>query len=255
MVDVGGHKLRILRGGQGSPTVVFESGIGGNIDNWDTVVLAVNQITSTLGYSRAGTEPSEPASGPRTPLIVAEELHTLLANARIKPPYVLVGHSLGAVYVRVFTLKYPGEVVGLVLVDGSTERQFVAAHALDPNSPISTAPTEMPAAMKAALSPNVRSEMEGMIATNISGVLEVPGCLPDIPMVVLTSLQSPAPGVPEVDFMMKLKRQLQQDIFQSTTYGMLIVTKKSPHNIMRTEPDLVINAIRFVVGAARAPAS
>jgi hypothetical protein len=142
-----------------------------------------------------------------------------------------------------------------VLVDGSTERQFVAAHALDPNSPISKAPTEMPAAMKAALSPNVRSEMEGMIATNISGVLEVPGCLPDIPMVVLTSLQSPAPGVPEVDFMMKLKRQLQQDIFQSTTYGMLIVTKKSPHNIMRTEPDLVINAIRFVVGAARAPAS
>jgi len=245
MINVGGHKLRTLQGGQGSPTVVIETGLGGNIGGWSKILPAVNKFTSTFAYSRAGTPPSESAPGPRTPRVIAKELHTLLKNAGVKPPYVLAGWSLGGLYVRVFTLKYPSEVAGLVLVDGSSEHDITLRDTFGPKN--------MTPAVRAATPPAQLAELDGFAATLDAGALEVPGNLPDLPMVVITSLKTSAQGGPEADPHIKLWRQLQSDIFQSTTYGMHIVTDRSSHNIIWDEPNLVINAIRFVVDTARAP--
>jgi len=238
-----------VRGGQGNPTVIFESGLGGKIADWDKVRPAVDKFASTFCYSRAGYASSdEPPPGPRTPADIADDLHVLLERAGIKPPYVLVGHSLGGMSMRVFAIKHPSEVVGLVLVDTGVERIMVAARAIDPASPLSQ-PITLTDSDRARMTPGQLAEMEGFIATQAAGTLGVQGELPDVPMVVITSIQTANREGPQKDFEMKLKRQLQSDIFQSTTYGMHIVTDRSPHNIMRTEPDLVINAIRFVVDA------
>jgi len=120
-VDVGGHSLNLLIGGQGSPAVVFEGGFGAGIASWSTVQKEVAAFARTVSYDRAGLGQSELGPKPRTAKQIATELHTALEKAGVKPPYVLVGHSFGGIYARVFAEMYPKEVVGMVLLDPSQE--------------------------------------------------------------------------------------------------------------------------------------
>ena len=120
-VDVGGHGLQFLVGGQGSPAVIFEGGFGTGIASWSTVQRDVAAFAQTVSYDRAGIGQSDPGPKPRSAKQIAAELHTALEKAGVKPPYVMVGHSFGGIYVRVFADMYPKEVVGLVLIDPSQE--------------------------------------------------------------------------------------------------------------------------------------
>jgi pimeloyl-ACP methyl ester carboxylesterase len=120
-VDVGGHSLNLLIGGQGSPAVVFEGGFGAGIASWSTVQKEVAAFARTVSYDRAGVGQSELGPKPRSAKQIATELHTALENAGVKPPYVLVGHSFGGIYARVFAERYPKEVAGMVLLDPSQE--------------------------------------------------------------------------------------------------------------------------------------
>lgn len=120
-VSIGGRALNILCSGTGSPAVILESGYGLPGYSWLRVQPAIARATRTCWYDRAGNGWSDAATGPRYSDSVAHDLHALLGAARIPPPYVLVGHSLGAFHVRVFNALYPREVAGLVLVDPSNE--------------------------------------------------------------------------------------------------------------------------------------
>jgi len=120
-VDVGGHSLQLLVGGQGSPAVVFEGGFGAGIASWSRVQKDVAAFAQTVSYDRAGLGQSDPGPKPRSAKQIATELHVALQKAGIKPPYVMVGHSFGGIYVRVFADMYPNEVAGLVLIDPSQE--------------------------------------------------------------------------------------------------------------------------------------
>ena len=117
LVDVGGHKLHIHCLGTGSPTVVTENGLGSSSPDWSLVQPAVSQTTRICSYDRTGSGWSEAGPGPRTSHQISAELHTLLTNAGIAGPYVLVGHSAGGMHVQVYASQYPAEVAGLVLVD------------------------------------------------------------------------------------------------------------------------------------------
>jgi len=119
MVDVGDHRLHINCVGQGSPTVILESGLGTMSADWANVQPEVAKTTRVCAYDRAGTGWSEPGPEPRDPKQIARELHTLLGNAGIDGPYVLVGQSFGGLYVRMYASQYPSEVEGMVLVDAS----------------------------------------------------------------------------------------------------------------------------------------
>jgi len=123
MVDVGGYRLHIFCEGSGSPTVIMESGLGDSSLIWARVRPESVKITRTCVYDRAGLGWSEPSPQPRTAATIVEELHTLLVNGAITGPYVLVGHSIGGAYVRLYAHTYPESVVGMVLVDSSHEEQ------------------------------------------------------------------------------------------------------------------------------------
>lgn len=117
MVDVGGHRLHINCKGTGSPVVVIDAGLGDWSTSWGFVQPQVAKITRVCAYDRAGMGWSEPGPLPRDAAQFAKELHALLHNANIPGPYILVGHSLGGLPVRVFTHDYPSEVAGVVLID------------------------------------------------------------------------------------------------------------------------------------------
>jgi pimeloyl-ACP methyl ester carboxylesterase len=121
MVDVGGHRLHLYCVGEGSPTVILESGHGAVSLNWSLVQLQVATTVRTCAYDRAGLGWSELGPNPRTPERIAQELHVLLANAGVEPPYIMVGHSVGGKHIRMFTELYPDDVVGLVFVDARHE--------------------------------------------------------------------------------------------------------------------------------------
>ncbi|UCH60998.1 MAG: alpha/beta hydrolase, partial [Anaerolineales bacterium] len=124
LVDVGGYKLHINCMGQGSPTVILEAGWGDYSATWTYVQPEVAKTTRVCSYDRAGYGWSEPNSHPRTANAEVEELHTLLVNAKVQGPYVLVGHSLGGMLMRVYAHNYPDEVVGMVLLDSVHEEQY-----------------------------------------------------------------------------------------------------------------------------------
>jgi pimeloyl-ACP methyl ester carboxylesterase len=120
-IDARGHNLDMLVGGEGAPTVVFEAGFGAGLTSWSTVQSNIAKFARTVSYDRAGIGQSEAGPRPRTAKQIALELHTALQNAGMGPPYVLVGHSFGGLYVRVFADMYPKEVTGMVLIDPSQE--------------------------------------------------------------------------------------------------------------------------------------
>ena len=123
MVDVNGIQMRLDCRGSGSPTVVLEAGAGGSSSSWIRIQNDVAGFTRVCSYDRPGFGWSDPVHESLSPVQVAEMLHTLLENSGESPPYLMVGHSFGGIYIRAFTAGYPDEVVGMVLVDSSHENQ------------------------------------------------------------------------------------------------------------------------------------
>jgi pimeloyl-ACP methyl ester carboxylesterase len=124
LVDVGYHSLHINCVGQGSPTVILEAANGGMSAHWTRVQQEVAETTHVCAYDRAGLGWSEPGPEPRDAKQISSELHPLLEGAGIEGPYVLVGHSYGGLYARMYAARYPDEVAGVVLVDSSHPEQF-----------------------------------------------------------------------------------------------------------------------------------
>jgi pimeloyl-ACP methyl ester carboxylesterase len=121
LVDIGGRKMNLYCSGQGATTVVFDAPSGQAGWNWFRVQPAVARHTRACVFDRAGLGFSDPAKRPNTSENVAEDLHKLLAGAGVKPPYVMVGNSLGGANVQVYAYRYPAEVKGLVLVEPQHE--------------------------------------------------------------------------------------------------------------------------------------
>lgn len=124
-VDVGGFSLHIYcTGAEDGPTVVVDTGMGDFSTGWQGIQPAVSESARICTYDRAGYGWSDSSPQPRTAAQMAIELHQLLVNAKIEPPYILVGHSLGGFTVRVFANQYPDEVAGMILVDSGHEDQL-----------------------------------------------------------------------------------------------------------------------------------
>ena len=121
LVDIGGYKLHIDMKGKGSPAVVMIAGSQAFSFDWSLVMPGISGITQVCTYDRPALAWSDPGPMPRTFDQDIYELHTLLQKSGVKPPYILVGHSLGGIIARLFEKKYPTEVKGLVLVDATSE--------------------------------------------------------------------------------------------------------------------------------------
>jgi pimeloyl-ACP methyl ester carboxylesterase len=124
LVSVGDHELHIYCVGTGRPTVILEAGGGLMSAHWAWVQSEVAGASQVCAYDRAGSGWSERGPTPRDAQQVATELYTLLLQAEMEGPYVLVGHSIGGLYVRTFAAQYPNDVAGLVLVDSSHPDQM-----------------------------------------------------------------------------------------------------------------------------------
>ena len=131
-VDIGGRTLNLYCSGQGAPTVILET--GGNSPGYAWLLLQSKMaaFTRACWYDRAGVGWSDPPSSPRTSASIAADLHEALQRARVLPPYVMAGGSVGGEYVHIYTARYPADVAGLVLIDSAVPGMHEPDFALAP---------------------------------------------------------------------------------------------------------------------------
>lgn len=227
-VAVDGRTIRMLVAGSGDNTVVFENGYGAPLESWAKVQPEVSRFATTVTYDRAGFGLSEDGPLPRDGRHIATELHRALRLADVPPPYVIVGHSLGGLYVRVFAGLYPDEVAGMALVD----------------------PTQDAAWFQGSDLPELSSLFDTLNQARASSIPT------GIPVVLINAM-----GPPEVPFATRPMRetrakQRRELPAESRRYeqwlkgipgGRLIVTEYSGHNVPHEQPELVVETVRRVV--------
>jgi pimeloyl-ACP methyl ester carboxylesterase len=285
LVDIGGgRRLWLECRGTGSPTVVLESGYPDTADVWDTVALApgsdqtavlpgVASFTRVCAYDRPGTlfppdgrSRSDPVPQPRTAADVVADLHALLHTAGVPGPYVMAGHSLGGIIIRLYAATYPDEVAGLVLVDSSHEDQnarFKAALG-DENWAAFERLQEQELASLADDSTLERIDLDASFDQLRQAAAAHP--LPPLPLVVLTRGVPASSQVPPEaraalppDFPWEtfdtVWQELQDELAALAPEARHVVAAESGHYIQIQQPDLVIAAIEQVVAAVRDPST
>jgi pimeloyl-ACP methyl ester carboxylesterase len=133
MVEVdAGRRLNLVCLGEGSPTVIFESGLAEPTSNWFKVQPEIAKRTQACSYDRAGVGFSDAPTRAGSSANAVDDLHRLLVEAGVPPPYVLVGHSYGGMHARLYSYTHPQDVLGLVLVDPTHEDQTEGYRLLSP---------------------------------------------------------------------------------------------------------------------------
>jgi pimeloyl-ACP methyl ester carboxylesterase len=239
-VDAGGPQLRMFIAGAGHPAVVFENGAGEQLDVWRRTQDAVSEFATTIAYDRAGSGGSSDGPLPRDGRQVARELHAALQKSAVPPPYVLVGHSLGGLYVRIYASLYPQDVAALVLVDPSLHDD----DAVDPE----------------ILADSTYPEMNGMVAT-MQQALEAP--VPaGLPVYVISAMGArEEPWFTPADNAARERRaeERAKALASRTAWlngldnGRHIVTENSGHIVPVEQPALVIDTIREALARVASP--
>jgi pimeloyl-ACP methyl ester carboxylesterase len=252
MFDIGGYKVHLSCAGEGTPTVLLESGNGPTSAGWAWVQAEIAGSTRVCSYDRAGTGRSEESPNARDAHHIAQELHALLDAAKVDRPLVLVGHSYGGLYARQYASMYPAEIAGMVLVDSAHPDQWTrhpaAAEQLagmvasmsqtievaPPDPPVNT-DLPAPAAKRMAVEGNTvkhlntaRREFLATTATN-DQVRRSSVRLGGIPLVVLSATQHDFP--PELQAEMEATHvELQKELATLSSHGVLRLADGADHN-------------------------
>lgn len=244
---------RYRQTGSSGPVVVFEHGLGDSLETWRDVQNEVSLFTETFSYNRAGYGGSTPALGLRDAESVVGELRALLSDRGLSPPFVLVGHSLGGLYMQYFARTFPDEVAGLVLVDSTHWEHFERIRRAAPSLVGNASPEQI-----RRMPDMIRREAQAVELSGHEVLDSAP--LSTMPLVVLAAGRPPETTQPpalgsqvrrrsglRLEFWLGLQRELAEQL----PNGRLTVVRGSGHFIQRDQPQVVTAAIRDVVSAVR----
>jgi pimeloyl-ACP methyl ester carboxylesterase len=232
-VDVGGRLLRMRALGEGAPAVILEIGIGGPLEEWELVQPEIARFTKVVSYDRVGAVELQ---SKLTGQDVCRELHAALQKTGIKPPYVLVGQSLGGMYNRTFASLYPNEVVGMVLLDPTQEAFIDWMKLHHPKEKLS--PELVKSFATAAGFWDTIRELKSMES------------LPSVPVTVVTATKFI--NDPLRIETLPIWTASHAKWVKSLPQGRHVLAPESGHGVQVEKPDLVIQLIRETVEQVRA---
>jgi len=272
LVAVDDRMMHINCIGQGSPTVIFELGVGSASAAWSDVHKQVSLLTRACAYDRAGLGYSESTDQPLRSSNVVRRLQELLRAAKIEDDLVLVGWSAGGVYIREFYRRYPERVAAMLFVDSSHEQQAtrmpqtsgndsdpmlkIAKHLapfgfvrmsgiLDRRVDRGPGSDEFKARLKAVYNQShildtVWRESEAFnLDINAS---QPPSLVGDLPLIVLTrGISDTSPQESDA------RNELQQELTQLSSNGKQIIATESGHHIYADQPRLLIESVEELV--------
>ena len=223
----------------------WEAGFGGDVTDWMWVQPQLGRATRTCSYNRAGINSSSAIPGVHDANDEIRDLERLLDRAKIRPPYVLVGHSYGGLLVRLFAARHPDDVAGIVLVDSSHPDQEKRMDAALPPPPALTQLRDQVALPKV---------VEGVAVRKGFALARTVRSLGDTPLVVLTAgkkqWRNPFPR-PINRRLHTVWLQLQDELAALSSEHVHAVALRSDHFIQTSggQPDVVVRAVRSVVRA------
>jgi len=229
-----------LRHPASADVVVFEGGSRGTLDKWGTVPALLARDATVFAYNRPGYGNSDVAATPRDGRTIVEELRSVLRHKGLPPPYVLVGHSLGGLYMQLFARAYPDEVAALVLIDALYPRMLKKTQ----DFPLMTR-----LAGQLAFSRAVWREIEQIDDTG-ELVARLP-TIDDKPIVRLINQPQSATAI-AVDFGAFRTDAATREAIRALYPNARTVVADSSHQMALTSPDIVAAAIRQVLPSRRA---
>ncbi len=237
--ELRGRRTAYALAGEGTITVVFESGLGDGMDSWEPVFDSVSTFATTFAYDRPGYGRTKDDGGPRTGRDIVENLRGLLTHLEISPPFLLVGHSSGGMYMELFARLHPDEVAGVVLVD-ARHPEFTQRC----EQRLNNHECSVPGLLKLLMSSPMKRELDGAAATTDQIGAAPP--FPDIELVVVSRSE----GNESTEFL-ELWMEMQAEYATLSRRGRLVVSEGSGHYVHRDDPQAVIKAIRRVILRAR----
>ena len=266
LVDIGGRELYISCKGEGNPTVIMDSGWSWNgTDGWRGVWTEVAVFTHVCVYDRAGLGRSDrPSTMPRTSQDMVHDLHTLLVNAHIEGPYVLLAHGMAGFNARLYASQYPQDIVGMVWLDVCHPDQVSRWLALlPPESP------DESQGVKDLRQSWVNQDPLDDVLYGISDAywdvdessaaqVRATGSFGSIPLTVLTRGREDWKRWFGPDFPPELEEslgaewlQMQKELAELSSNSTHIIAERSTHSMPSQQPGLIIDAIRSVVEGGR----
>ena len=228
-------------------TVVFEAGSRGTIDKWGRVLDDVARDATVFAYHRPGYGNSSLPTTPRDGRTVVEELRQLLRAKGLKPPYVLVGHSLGGLYMQLFARAHPDEVKGLVLVDAMYPREVKRT---------ADFPWAVRLAGRMLFSRTVWQEIDRMDETG-EAVLALPA-VDGKPVIRLINVPKAKPGeMPPIALDLGVFRddRATRELIEGLYPHARTVVVDSDHQVALSTPQAVVDAVHDVEAMVAPPRS
>lgn len=269
LVDIGGYRLHIYCVGEGVPSIIFDSGVGGFSLEWSRVQNVLARRTRVCSYDRAGYGWSDLGPLPRTSERITRELHTLLERAGVAGPYIIAGHSFGGYNAQLFARNYPDLTAGLVLIDSSHPEQIERLPGPKPGTtkrvrpgsnsyvvswffPHPNFPDEN-ALMAQRIMQSWRHKMtwrEEMMVFSVSAKqVKASRPMPEVPILVLTRGRSFWPGYSNGDETERVWMELQDELSQLGTNPVHLIAERSGHVIHLDQPGIVITAMQTMLNA------
>lgn len=253
-IDVGGRTLSVACVGPtdtGRPTVIFESGLGGDRGVWADVMTSLMATDRGCSYDRAGLGLSQPAPTPRTTNDQVDDLHALLAAAGLTPPYVFVGHSSGGWNVMVYGGRYPDDVAGVVMVDVRPPAFSKQSAAALPKETAGEPDGLHQARADADFEKDPSRNPEGLDLIKSAAQAEASPGFGDRPLAVLTagdrvavSEGLPAAVAKDLD---TIWMKLQTGLVALSSNGRQEIVQGATHDMPAEKPDVIVKAIQEVL--------
>ena len=255
MVEAGRHRIEATVFGAGQPAVVIEPAFGGSARAWRPVAEALAADTTVVTYDRAPYGSSSRALDGRRPGDVAADLHAVLESLAIRGPIVLVGHSLGGVYVRSYAARHMDRVAGMVLVDSSHEAQrpvLRERYSLPKRARLALTVPELMLRSRGwrggADRRSIVREYRMFTRLRAADQALTRGALGDRPLIVLT--RGPENGA-DAEGLWLAWHDLHRDLARLSVNSRHIVSDSPDHYLNTGDPELVIGSIGDVVRSVR----
>jgi pimeloyl-ACP methyl ester carboxylesterase len=252
---------------EGQPVIVFESGAGTPMNNWDKVLDGISEMAPLITYDRPGVGKSDPENDSATIKGVSDRLVKILNYLQVNPPYILVGHSLGGAYVRLFAFYYPEMLAGLVIIDPAdfTEtKENKKLPFLDLGLRKETVDSLFikwgkEDSIRNSNNPDYNKDRETDVLAMMrsSDFKEIRNSkLPDIPVHILAGGRYDTPLKyrsaefnDSLLFRAKYKHRVERwiEVVQSVDKGMLFYSGDAGHFVHYDDPELLISSVRIVL--------